>query len=27
MMFTRADYFCDVCAAAIEKVIDEYTLK
>ena len=25
MMFTRADYFCDVCAAAIEKVIDEYT--
>ena len=27
MMFTRADYFCSVCAAAIEKVIDEYTLK
>ena len=27
MMFTRADYFCDVCAAAIEKVIDEYTSK
>jgi len=27
MMFTRADYFCSVCAEAIEKVIDEYTLK
>jgi len=25
LMFTRADYFCSVCAAAIEKVIDEYT--
>jgi hypothetical protein len=27
MMFTRADYFCSVCAEAIEKVIDEYTQK
>lgn len=26
IMFTRVDYFCRVCAAAIEKVIDEYTL-
>ena len=25
LMFTRTDYFCTVCAAAIEKVIDEYT--
>jgi hypothetical protein len=25
LMFTRADYFCKVCAAAIEDVIDEYT--
>jgi len=25
LMFTRADYFCAVCAEAIEKVIDEYT--
>ena len=25
LMFTRTDYFCAVCAAAIEKVIDEYT--
>jgi hypothetical protein len=25
MMFTRTDYFCAVCAAAIEAVIDEYT--
>jgi hypothetical protein len=25
LMFTRTDYFCSVCAAAIEKVIDEYT--
>jgi len=25
VMFTRTDYFCAVCAAAIEKVIDEYT--
>jgi len=25
LMFTRADYFCPVCAAAIEDVIDEYT--
>lgn len=26
IMFTRTNYFCGVCAAAIEKVIDEYTL-
>ena len=26
MMFTRTDYFCLVCRAAIDKVIDEYTL-
>jgi hypothetical protein len=26
IMFTRTDYFCKVCAAAIEQVIDEYTL-
>lgn len=25
LMFTRTDYFCRVCSAAIEKVIDEYT--
>ena len=25
LMFTRTDYFCTVCAAAIEQVIDEYT--
>ena len=25
LMFTRTDYFCQVCAAAIEDVIDEYT--
>ena len=25
LMFTRTDHFCAVCAAAIEKVIDEYT--
>jgi len=25
LMFTRTDYFCAVCAEAIEKVIDEYT--
>jgi hypothetical protein len=25
IMFTRTDYFCKVCAAAIERVIDEYT--
>ena len=25
LMFTRTDYFCSVCAAAIEDVIDEYT--
>ena len=25
LMFTRTDHFCSVCAAAIEKVIDEYT--
>jgi len=25
LMFTRTDFFCSVCAAAIEKVIDEYT--
>ena len=25
LMFTRTDYFCRVCAAAIEEVIDEYT--
>lgn len=25
IMFTRTDYFCKVCAAAIEQVIDEYT--
>jgi len=25
VMFTRTDYFCKVCAAAIEDVIDEYT--
>ena len=25
LMFTRTDYFCQVCAAAIEAVIDEYT--
>ena len=25
LMFTRTDYFCAVCKAAIEKVIDEYT--
>ena len=25
LMFTRTDYFCKVCAAAIEDVIDEYT--
>jgi hypothetical protein len=26
LMFTRTDYFCLVCRAAIDKVIDEYTL-
>jgi hypothetical protein len=26
IMFTRTDFFCKVCAAAIEQVIDEYTL-
>jgi len=26
IMFTRTDYFCLVCRAAIDKVIDEYTL-
>ena len=26
LMFTRSDTFCTVCAEAIEKVIDEYTL-
>lgn len=26
LMFTRTDYFCSVCEAAIEDVIDEYTL-
>jgi hypothetical protein len=26
MMFTRTDYFCLVCRAAIDKVIDEYVL-
>ena len=26
LMFTRTDYFCRVCAAAIEDVIDEYTM-
>jgi len=25
VMFTRTDYFCKVCAAAIDDVIDEYT--
>ena len=25
MMFTRTDYFCSVCEAAIEDIIDEYT--
>ena len=25
LMFTRTEYFCAVCAEAIEKVIDEYT--
>lgn len=25
LMFTRTDYFCQVCREAIEKVIDEYT--
>jgi hypothetical protein len=25
LMFTRTEHFCTVCAAAIEKVIDEYT--
>ena len=25
LMFTRTEHFCAVCAAAIEKVIDEYT--
>jgi hypothetical protein len=25
LMFTRIEHFCTVCAAAIEKVIDEYT--
>src|SRR5210317_1038715 len=25
LMFTRTDYFCQVCSAAIEEVIDEYT--
>ncbi len=25
LMFTRTDYFCAVCAEAIEQVIDEYT--
>ncbi|MGI9273048.1 MAG: M64 family metallopeptidase [Woeseiaceae bacterium] len=25
LMFTRTDFFCAVCAAAIEKVIDEYS--
>lgn len=25
LMFTRTDYFCRVCASAIEDVIDEYT--
>jgi len=27
LMFTRTDYFCLVCRAAINKVIDEYTLE
>ncbi len=27
IMFTRAEFFCSVCAAAIEQVIDEYTQK
>ena len=27
LMFTRTDYFCLVCRAAINAVIDEYTLK
>ena len=26
LMFTRSEAFCTVCAEAIEKVIDEYTL-
>ena len=26
VMFTRTDYFCLVCRAAINQVIDEYTL-
>ena len=26
LMFTRTEAFCVVCAEAIEKVIDEYTL-
>ncbi len=26
LMFTRTDYFCLVCRAAIDRVIDEYTL-
>ena len=26
LMFTRTDYFCLVCRAAIDNVIDEYTL-
>ena len=25
LMFTRTDYFCQVCSDAIEDVIDEYT--
>ena len=25
LMFTRSESFCQVCAAAIEEVIDEYT--
>jgi hypothetical protein len=27
LMFTRTEAFCAVCAEAIEKVIDEYTLQ
>ncbi|MDH5456056.1 MAG: M64 family metallopeptidase, partial [Gammaproteobacteria bacterium] len=27
LMFTRTEAFCAVCAEAIEKVIDEYTLR
>ena len=25
LMFTRYEHFCQVCSAAIEDVIDEYT--